>query len=205
MTKVWFRFGIIFVVFLLIHPVIGAARKSNTKRLPVRIEGSPMTGNKEAPVTIVEFTDFECPFCEAVQPSIQKILKSYPKEVRLVFKHFPLQLHRNAKRAHLAAACAEEQGRFWEYRNELFQDQRALKRNDLLGYAEKLGLNRSSFEQCLDQETYLWKIQEDIKEGFGIGVSGTPTFLINGISLPGAQSFVSFQHLIEQELSQAKS
>ena len=163
-----------------------------------------MTGSKTAPVTIVEFTDFECPFCGAVQPALQQVLQQYPNQVRLVFKNYPLQFHRNAKRAHLAAMCAEEHGKFWEYRNHLFQNQRALQKSDLLRYAEGLGLNLDSFQRCLEEEKYLPRIQEDFKEGLQLGVHGTPAFFINGRLFSGAQPFPAFQEAIEDELKHAR-
>ncbi len=168
------------------------------------IKGSPIYGDVNSPVKIVEFTDFECYFCGQAQPALQQALKTYPKEVSLVFKNFPLAMHRNAKTAHLAAMCAEEQGKFWNFRNMLFEHQKALKREDLISYAKELGLNTETFTTCLDQAKYLSKIEKDFAEGVRLGVAGTPTFFINGTSFSGAQPFETFQQLIEQSLATRK-
>ena len=186
--------------WLALGCVTGVAKEPEPLRLPVEIRGSPVRGNPNAPVTIAEFTDFECPFCAMAQSSLQEIFERYPDQVKLVFKNFPLPSHRNARQAHLASLCASEQGKFWEYRNELFAHQRALRRDDLLDYAKKLELNLGTFESCMDQSRYASVIEQDVQEGLALGMHGTPTFLINGRPLSGAQPFSSFQQLIEEEL-----
>ncbi|MBI4368178.1 MAG: DsbA family protein [Candidatus Omnitrophica bacterium] len=157
-------------------------------------------GDPKAPITIVEYTDFECPFCGSVQPALQEVLRQYPGQVRLVFRNFPLPMHRHARQAHTAAMCANEQGKFWEYRNHLFQNQRALEREKLVGYAKKFGLSAEKFESCMDENRYQSTIDQDIEEGLAAGVQGTPAFLINGKLLTGAQPFLAFQRIIEKEL-----
>ncbi|MBI3999249.1 MAG: DsbA family protein [Candidatus Omnitrophica bacterium] len=194
-----------FLFFLLLFSLnvcaLGrASQPSEDLIFQVRLKGGPSLGNPHAAVTLVEFTDFECPFCALVQPTLNEILKRYPNDVRLVFKNFPLSMHRNAKRAHLAALCAEEQGKFWEYRNYLFQNQKHLASEDLIRYADELGLSQKSFEACLSQEKYASKIQDDLKEALAIGVQGTPAFLINGRLLSGAQPYSGFEKMIEEEL-----
>lgn len=163
---------------------------------------APILGDVNAPVKIIEFTDFECHFCGRVQPALQEALKTYPAQVSLVFKNFPLSMHRHAHAAHLAAMCAHEQDKFWEYRNVLFQNQNALKRSDLLTYAKNLNLDSESFAKCLDEEKYASKIDEDQKEGMRAGVMGTPTFFINGKAFSGAQPFAAFQEQIQQALAE---
>lgn len=166
------------------------------------LEESPVFGNANAPVKIVEFTDFECPFCGEAQPALQEVLRAYPNQVSLIFKNFPLSMHRHAHTAHLAAMCAYEQGKFWEYRNILFQNQRALKRTDLVTYAERLGLHLEPFGQCLDEEKYALKIEQDFNEGIRRGVMGTPTFLINGKPFSGPRTFAGFRRSIEEALAE---
>lgn len=182
-----------------------AANKSNHLTTHARaVDNSPVYGSKNAAVKIVEFTDFECHFCGMVQPALQQALKTYPTQVSLTFKSFPLTMHRHAHMAHMAAMCANEQGRFWEYRNKLFQNQRALERNNLNRYATELGLNLETFSQCIDEEKYADKIEADLSEGLRSGVMGTPTFFVNGKELSGAQPFEAFQEVIEQSLAENK-
>ncbi len=192
-----------FCMFLLLNS-IACAGKELEKSPPVlpAIENSPIFGDVNAPVKIVEFTDFECHFCGQVQPALRQVLQIHPKEVSLVFKSFPLAMHRHAHTAHLAAMCANEQGKFWEYRNTLFQNQRALKRVDLVAYATQLDLNLEAFTQCLDEEKYASKIEADFNEGVRAGVMGTPTFFINGKPISGAQPFAAFEQIIQQALAE---
>ena len=193
-------------IFLVIGLILSlnvwakASKPDEIVRLPVWIESAPSIGNPKATVTIVEFTDFECPFCGRVQPTLMRVRETYADQVRLVFKHFPLPSHRYARDAHLAAQCAEDQGRFWEYRNVLFSNQRALKKENLVKYAKDLGLSLAPFENCLNQKTQMKRIDDDIKEGLNLGIMGTPAFLINGRPFSGAQPFSSFQNVIEEEL-----
>ncbi len=198
--------GLIFVCLLVcFNACAGKTKTDDETRLPVSIDSSPAIGNPKAPVTIVEFTDFECPFCGRVQGALKQIRAIYPDQVRLVFKNFPLKFHRHALTAHLAALCADDQGKFWEYRNLLFENQKALKKDDLLKYAENVGLSIDTFENCLKHETHADKIDDDIEEAGNLGVQGTPAFLINGRAFAGAMPFSDFQQIIEEELSKAKS
>lgn len=190
-----------FITWLLIGFTAQADRPGPEDRVQISIDQSPILGNPKASVTIVEFSDFECPFCKSVQPTLKEIQQHYPNQVRLVFKNFPLRIHHNARQAHLAALCAEDQGKFWEYSDLLFQHQRMLKRGDLLHYANELKLATKPFELCLDSNTYASKIDRDLEEAANIGVEGTPAFLVNGRPLLGAQPFSSFQQIIDEELS----
>ncbi len=197
----------LFLVACLILNLSACAGKTNSDgevHLPIQIKSSPSLGSPKAPVTIVEFTDFECPFCRKVQPTLMQIRKSYPDQVRLVFKNFPLSFHSHSRQAHLAALCADDQGKFWEYRNLLFANPKALKNSDLLNYAKTLGLASETFSNCLNQEEHAQKIDDDMKEAISLGVQGTPAFLINGRLLEGAQPFSSFQQVIDEELAQNK-
>lgn len=160
----------------------------------------PVKGNPQAKITIVEFSDFQCPFCGNVEPTLKKILETYGDQVKLVYKNYPLPFHENAENAALATLCAKEQGKFWEYHDKLFDNQDSLKVDDLKKYASDLGLNTQDFNSCLAGKKYKSQIEVDVMEANKVGVRGTPAFFINGRSLYGAQPFEKFQEIIEEEL-----
>lgn len=172
-------------------------------RADVEIEGHPMKGSPDAPVTIVEFSEFQCPYCgRYTQETFPLIDETYIQtgKVKYVFRHFPLNFHEYAQKAAEASACAEEQGMFWEYHDVLFANQDALDVDSLKQYAADLGLDMAKFNACLDSGAMADRVQQDVSDGAVLGVSGTPAFFINGIALFGAQPFSSFQDLIEEEL-----
>ena len=161
----------------------------------------PSKGPDEAPVTIVEFSDFECPFCGRVNPSIEKIRDTYGDQVRVVFRQFPLDIHPNAHKAGEAALCADEQGLFWEMHDAMFGDQKNLSVDGLKSIAAGLGgLDAADFDQCLDSGKYAETVEKDLEEGSRAGVSSTPAFFINGRFLSGAQPYESFAEIIDDEL-----
>jgi protein-disulfide isomerase len=165
---------------------------------------SPSIGDKNAPVTIIEFSDFECPFCERFYTQSYKQIKANyvdTGKVRIVFKHFPLPFHANAQKAAEASECAREQGKFWEMHDKLFENQNAISISSLKGYAADLGLDTSKFNSCLDSGKYASRVQKDASDGSAAGVSGTPSFFINGKSVVGAQPYSVFQQAIEAELN----
>ncbi len=164
---------------------------------------SPAFGPATAKVTIVEWSDFECPFCSRVGPTLAKIKEAYPKDVRVVFRHQPLSFHANAKLAAEAAHAAHEQGKFWEYHDKLFANQKALDRASLEKYAQELGLNVSKFKAALDQGKFKAKVEADAAAGVAVGANGTPTFFINGREFVGAQPFESFKRVIDEEIAKA--
>jgi protein-disulfide isomerase len=164
---------------------------------------SPSFGPTHAKVTIVEFSDFECPFCSRVGPTLTKIKESYGKDVRVVFRHQPLPFHANAKVAAEASMAAHEQGKFWEYHDKLFGNQKALDRASLEKYAQELGLNVGKFKAALDSGKYKAKVEADMAAGSAVGANGTPTFFINGREFVGAQPFESFKKLIDEEITKA--
>jgi protein-disulfide isomerase len=169
----------------------------------VKIDLSTRDGAKgpaTAPVTIVEFSDFQCPFCGRATRPIEQIYKAYKGKVRVVFKHFPLNFHKDAHLAAQAALAAGAQGKFWEMHDLLFQNTRTLKRNHLDAYAKKLGLNMSSFKSALDSGTYKAQVDADMAVGRRVGVSGTPTIFVNGRKLMQNISFKAFQSLINPML-----
>ncbi|NPA30937.1 MAG: DsbA family protein [Chloroflexi bacterium] len=183
-----------------------AAQKDADAEGPQRVEVSadddPSWGPEDAPITIIEFSDFQCPFCARFRKQTYDRLKEeYGDKIRFVYRDFPLvQIHPEAVPAALAANCAGEQGKYWEYHDLLFLGDRPLNRDTYIAYAEQLGLDVDEFSRCLDEERYLDEIQKDFDDGVAAGVRGTPTFFVNGIPLVGAQPFENFKAIIDQEL-----
>ena len=169
-------------------------------RVAVDVTGRPIRGNKDAPVTIVEFSDFQCPFCSRARPTVNKVRETYGDKVRIIFRNFPLSIHPQALKAGEAAACAGEQGKFWEMHDRLFANQNKLQVADLKEHAGALGLDAAAFTQCLDSGRHTADMQKDVEAGAGYGVSGTPSFFINGRPVVGAQPFEGFAQVIDDEL-----
>ncbi len=173
-------------------------------RMRVEFAGHPELGPKDAPVTIVEFMDFQCPFCRRAAPTIKQVREKYGDQVRLVYMDFPLNIHEHALDAALAARCAAEQGKFWPYHDQLFADQSKLAPADLKQDAKKLGLEPARFDACLDTGKYRSAVEADLKQGTGLGIDGTPAFFINGRPLTGAQPFTKFVSVIDEELAASR-
>tara|TARA_Y100000310_G_scaffold336499_1_gene421190 strand:- start:386 stop:1558 length:1173 start_codon:yes stop_codon:yes gene_type:complete len=163
--------------------------------------GDPVLGNPEATVTIVEYSDFECPFCSNAYWTMRLIEEDYADSVKIIFKQFPLSFHANAQKAAEASECAFDQDMFWEYHNMLFENQEALSVDDLKQYAVDLGLNTEQFNTCLDSGEKADEVAQDMEDGSALGVTGTPAFFINGQSLVGAQPYEAFQAIIDAELA----
>jgi len=173
----------------------------------VDVEHDPerMRGNPDAPVTIVEFSDFQCPFCGAVQPTLKQLMTKYEGKVRLSYRDFPLgQIHSNAERAAQAARCAGEQNKFWEYHDLLFADQRKLDIPSLKEHSRNLKLNEIQFDTCIASNKFQKAVRVDAEDGSKAGVNGTPGFFINGIAISGAQPIAVFEQLIDSELRKQK-
>ena len=159
-------------------------------------------GPKDAPVAIVEFSDFQCPFCKSVIATLKQLMAEYKGKVKLVFRDFPLaDIHPLAPKAHEAARCAAEQGKFWEYHDLLFERAPSLAPAELKQYAGELKLDGATFAKCLDSGKYRQAVAGDVAEGARLGASGTPTFLINGRIVVGAKPIDAFQKLIDGELA----
>jgi len=176
---------------------------------PIRVKVDPSVGpalgSPQAPVTIVEFSDFQCPFCRGVVPTLKQMLAKYPDRVRLVFRDFPIpSLHPDAPLAHEAARCAGEQGQFWAYHDLLFE-RTSLNAAALKQYAADLKLDEKKFAECLDSGRARGAVSADVEEGARLGVSGTPTFFINGTPLVGNVPPADFQRAIERELARTAS
>jgi protein-disulfide isomerase len=173
-------------------------------KVPVN-SADAVKGNADALVTIIEFSEFQCPFCKRVGPSMAQIDKKYGKDVRVVFKHNPLPFHKDAPLASEAALAAGAQGKFWEMHDKLFSNQKQLKRANIDGYAKELGLDMGKFAAALDGGTFKAQIKADQALARSIGAGGTPNFFINGRKLVGAQPFASFEKLIDAQLIKAKA
>jgi protein-disulfide isomerase len=189
--------------------VINLPDFNKAKPMPPKIEVAfdkemPARGPNNAPITIVEFSDYQCPYCKRAEESVKEVLKKYKKEVKLVFRHYPLPFHNEAKPAAIAATCANDQNKFWQFHDMLFENQNALKESDLSGYAKKLGLNEKKFSECVSAKKFQSVIDRDLEDGKKYGVSGTPAFFINGRMLSGARPFEDFEELIRAELNAKK-
>ena len=160
-------------------------------------------GRPEAPITLVEFSDYECPFCGRAQETVEQILQNYPGKIRLVFRDFPLSYHRFAAKAAEAAHCAADQGRFWEMHEMLFENSYALREMDLKAYAEELGLDQGDFDRCLYSSAKAPVVEGSKTVAAKLGLTGAPSFFINGRLVTGAQPFEVFEAIIEDELHKA--
>ena len=172
-------------------------------RVPITAEG-PSRGSRDAHVVLIEFSDFQCPFCRQAQATVARIRGEYGDKVRHVFLDFPAEgIHPKARAAHEAARCADAQARFWEYHERLFSEPGKLDRADLLRHAAVLGLDVDAFKACMDSAEVKAAIVESIAAGRRAGVRGTPTFFVNGRAVAGAQSYEAFRALFEDELSRS--
>lgn len=174
-------------------------------RVDVKVDGAPFKGKASARVTIVEFTDFHCPFCKQVLPTLAQLESRYGDKVKIVFRDFPIDsLHPSARKGHEAARCANEQGKFWPYHDKLFANAPKASPENLKTYAQEVGLDVGAFEKCFSRGKYQAAVQKDIEEGTRAGVTGTPAFFINGRVISGAQPLESFVRVIDDELARAR-
>ncbi len=173
--------------------------------VPTVTEADHIRGDKNAPVTIIEYSDFECPYCERFHPTMLQVMDEYKGQVRWVLRHFPLSFHPNANEAALASECAAEQGKFWEMGDKLFENRTALGDELYATLASDLGLNTADFDDCMANEEYADKIEAQAQAGAAAGVSGTPgSFVIdkdgNAIPIKGALPFSSVAAAIDSVL-----
>jgi protein-disulfide isomerase len=170
-------------------------------RTEISISGHPVHGPANAPVTIIEFADFECPFCGGLYPTLKRVEQNYPDKVRFVYRQFPLtNIHRFAQKAAEASLCAFEQQRFWEFHDSMFGDQSRLDVASLKERASTLGLNTTAFNSCLDSGRQADVIRKDVEEARKAGVSSTPTLFINGRLMTGNRPYPEISEVIEDEL-----
>jgi protein-disulfide isomerase len=171
--------------------------------LSVSADDDPSIGPANAPVTIVEFSDFQCPYCKLSVPLIKEILAKYPGKVKVVYRDYPSPNHPHAQQAAEAAQCAGDQGRFWEYHDSLFDRQTPGSGWNFTELAKEAGLNQDAFATCLNTRRYREEVANDLHDGFKLGVTSTPTFFINGRPLIGARSFEEFKLLIDTALAKS--
>jgi protein-disulfide isomerase len=173
-------------------------------RISVASEGFPSRGPRNAPVTIVEFSDFQCPYCLVFHNTLQQVMETYDDQVRLVYRQFPLtSIHTRAYDAALASMCANEQGSFWEMHDAMFANQHALEREQLKRTARELGLDGDEFDECLDLDEYADEVRADLQAGQALGVQGTPASFINGRFVNGAKPLEEVTAIIDEELARA--
>jgi len=185
------------------EPAAQPEQANAVQRYPIPEDDDPVYGPEDAPITIIEFSDFECPYCRKwhleVWPALQE---AYPGQIRLVYRDFPLtNIHANATPAAAAANCAGEQDQYWAFNEALFSMRQELNPEGYQAYAEELGLDMEAFTECLESGRQNAEVVADFEYAANLGVSSTPTFFVNGIPVVGAQPFAAFAQLINQELA----
>lgn len=171
--------------------------------LDVNLEGEATWGKKDAPITIVEYSDFQCPFCSRANETVEALKKEYGKKIKVVFKHYPLPMHPDAKPASEASMCVNEQSsdKFWKFHDLLFANQQRMKEKDLLEYAKKVGADIKKFEDCFKSKKYAAHVEKNLAEGQKLGVDSTPSFFVNGQPIRGARPIADFKEIINEHLS----
>jgi protein-disulfide isomerase len=179
-----------------------AADATGDQRVTVSTDGDPSIGPADAPITIVEFSDYQCPYCQAwYQQNFDKLMASYPGKIRFVYRDLPLPMHSQSVPAAEAANCAGEQDAYWKFHNALFSGQYSLGRTAYEQYASDLGLDLAAFTACLDDHHTQAEIEADAADAARLGLNGTPSFVINGQILVGAQPFEQFKAIIDADLA----
>jgi len=178
----------------------------NRPRVEISADPSRLRGNPDAPITIVEFADFQCPYCQEVQHILKAVMEKYKDKVRLGFRDFPLRsIHPQAQSAAEASRCAGDQGKFWEYHDLLYANQTRLDPTGLTDNARAAGVDVNRFTSCLAAGKFKTPIENDLQSGAASGISGTPAFYINGVPLIGSQPASAFESIIESEIADATS
>lgn len=183
-------------------PVAGSPTQA-FRRYDIPTDGFPSIGPDDAPIVIVEFSDFQCPFCKRWHEQVyQPLMAAYPGKIRLVYRNLPLtSIHPEAMPAAEASMCASEQNAYWQYHEALFNGQEVLSSGFYTQTATDLGLDLTAFQTCMDEHRYQAQIQADMDFALGIGVQSTPTFFINGLAIVGAQPLSTFTDIIDKELA----
>ena len=177
------------------------ARPDPEKIYEIEIGDSPIRGSESAKVTIVEWADFQCPFCVRVHPTLEKIAEEYGDKVRFGFKHLPLSMHTKARAAHQASEAAHRQGKFWEMHDRIFANPKDLSEETYLRYANEIGLDIEKYKSDFSSSSVRKTIDADLAKARELGVSGTPSFFLNGRFLSGAQPYGAFARVIDEELA----
>lgn len=174
--------------------------KPTSGKVSIKVdEDDHIRGNKDAKITIVEFSDYQCPYCARFHTTLEKVMENYPDEVRWVYKHFPLDsIHPYARKAAEASECAGEQNKFWEYNDKLFANQSSINIAYLSTVAKELKLDTKKFDKCLADGTYAKKVDDDFQYGKKLGVTGTPGAFLNGQKLGGAVPYEQLEAMIEE-------
>lgn len=191
-----------------IQSLLGRLKAENDVKIllePYRVQVDPKSGPRKgaasAPVQIIEFSDFQCPYCGVAAETVGKVVAKYGDQVSVVYRHFPLPMHAQAERAAQASMCANDQGGFWKFHDALFAERKAWTDDDFKSYAKKAGLDQKKLVDCLDKGTHVATVQADMEDGKMVGMNGTPGFYINGIVLTGARPLEDFVEVIDAELA----
>lgn len=196
-SKQLFLGGLLLPALLGVVVLVGSSLSSI---LPAFGKEERILGNKNAKVKMVEYSDFQCPFCLRSYPTLKEVVKKYGDQISFEYKHFPLSFHPMAQKAAEASECAGEQGRFWAMHDKLFENQEAFSVENFKQWAGDIGLNKKTFAACLDEGRFAAKVQADATEGSSLGVDGTPTTFVNGTPVVGAQPLEAFTAAIDAAL-----
>ncbi|SME87886.1 DsbA family protein [Pseudobacteriovorax antillogorgiicola] len=177
-----------------------------TSRDPVKYgpkpsDTKPMGCKDDCAITVIEYSEFQCPFCEKVLPTVRQLMTEYKGKVRWIVRDFPLGFHKRARPAAMAAHCAKDQNKYWEMYEELFKNQRKLEDDDLKKYAKNIGLDMGKFEKCYSSQEKMADVEANYRMGEELGVTGTPAFFVNGRRLSGALPYREFKRIFEEELA----
>lgn len=175
--------------------------RPDVPRIPISADDDPSIGPDDAAITIIQFAEFQCPYCGRAKEVVDQLMEKYPGKVRMVFRDFPLSFHDRAIPAAVAANCAGEQDKYWPMYDVLMANQRALSEADLTKYATNLELDLAKWNTCREDPAQEAEVQKDFEDGSKAGVTGTPAFFVNGIFLNGAQPIEAFSEIIDQELA----
>jgi protein-disulfide isomerase len=173
--------------------------------ITIAVEGAPVKGPADARITLVEFSDFECPFCSAAEKQVEVVMAAYPKDVKLIYKQFPLSMHPHAELAAEASLAAREQGKFWEMYDVLFKNFRTLSRTSIFAMAKGIGLDMDKFKADLDSGKFKAVVDKDLADGEAAGVYGTPAFYINGKQYNGEVTLAALKPILAAELKGDKA
>jgi protein-disulfide isomerase len=180
----------------------GTAAGDQVRRVDVSTDNDPSIGPADAPVTVIEFSDYQCPYCQKWYEQVYKqMMAAYPGQIRFVYRDFPLPMHAEAEPAAEAAECAGEQSAYWQFHDALFSGRYDLGRAAYDQIAAELGLDTAAFSECLDSHRYQSEIEADSSDATNVGISSTPSFVINGRILVGALPFSDFKAVIDEELA----
>lgn len=196
------RFGVYIEELKSKYEVSSTLPFPDLPRIPVSADDDPYIGADNAQITIVQFAEYQCPYCGRANESVEQVMKEYEGKVKMVYRDFPLSFHQRAIPAAVAANCAGEQDKYWEMHEVLMDNQGALEDANLVSYAQGLQLDMGKWNTCRDDPAQVAEVQKDMQDGAKAGVSGTPAFFINGIMLSGAQPFSAFKDIIDRELGE---